>query len=899
MCQLVHFMLLGLSARGGRRLTLLMEKQISSWVAPDAFALCIPSIGPYVRENNVKSFLTEGGVKFCSVYKENMSAACFVSFVSKADLDAAMASIPSLKFKNKSLVVKPTTTASWQSLRDRRIKQDARRLNLQAAPAASVSSDDALKSVHEALTPWQDIPYADQLNRKDVELRRALRTISLRLRQHILGMKKLLTSGEIASREGARSGTAGHKRKGDSSAGAQGTSGDAAAAAALPIVAGTNTTAPAVTGDSAVTAAAAASSSTGDGTSEAVAAAAASGDDAAAAAAASKPQVDAAASSSSSCESPRAASPARPSLEPFAADAVVDLTAHLTPDIAERLPAWLRTQPPLHGGMACSFLGVVPSPRLYAYRNKGSYTIGLDTAGQPCAGQRISSYAEGCTVVVPEGSRSNPPEMLRVVHRVNEFLRSSPLPVYNMDVHSGVWRGLTVRWAETTGQCMVILLAKRPSVIAGGVAAAGPSAAAAASSSSARTDSLAAASGSPDLAALYDSELRRFMELMMCPSFIHGGVSRSGEEAQREGRASTSVESSSAAPAAAPASAPAAAASAAPSAAAGESPSSLMSLYVQDYQGLSVPLPNDPFVLLAGAPVIVEHMCGLQFEISPGAFFQVNTASAERLYAAARALAVSGEAGVDQLRTMLPATVVTGSSSSSSFSTSSVESAPAVSSSGSRSSTLPDLHSTGTATASTATTTTPATGGGGGITLLDVCCGTGTIGLVSARHVSRVIGLELSADAVADAVRNAARNGVENASFICGDMRVSMKQVVEAARAHQPVAAAAVAAAIDADSSVAPASEASNSVVAIVDPPRGGLHPDVIRALRTCRGLDRVVYVSCNPTGSLVEDAVKLCAPQDENNRALRGPAFQPLCALSVDMFPHTQHSEMVMLFER
>ena len=49
--------------------------------------------------------------------------------------------------------------------------------------------------------------------------------------------------------------------------------------------------------------------------------------------------------------------------------------------------------------------------------------------------------------------------------------------------------------------------------------------------------------------------------------------------------------------------------------------------------------------------------------------------------------------------------------------------------------------------------------------------------------------------------------------------------------------------------------------VAIVDPPRSGLHPKVIRALRECKAIDRLVYVSCNPTGSFVEDAIKLCLP--------------------------------------
>ncbi|RYY34579.1 hypothetical protein EON62_03165, partial [archaeon] len=88
-------------------------------------------------------------------------------------------------------------------------------------------------------------------------------------------------------------------------------------------------------------------------------------------------------------------------------------------------------------------------------------------------------------------------------------------------------------------------------------------------------------------------------------------------------------------------------------------------------------------------------------------------------------------------------------------------------------------------------------------------------------------------------------------------------------------------------------------VVAIVDPPRGGLHPSVIRALRTCKPLKRIVYVSCNPSGSFVEDAVKFCTPQDKRSAVAHGPAFRPVVSIPVDLFPHTPHTELVTLFER
>ncbi|XP_077226575.1 zinc finger (CCCH-type) family protein [Tasmannia lanceolata] len=110
-------------------------------------------------------------------------------------------------------------------------------------------------------------------------------------------------------------------------------------------------------------------------------------------------------------------------------------------------------------------------------------------------------------------------------------------------------------------------------------------------------------------------------------------------------------------------------------------------------------------------------------------------------------------------------------------------------------------------------------------------------------------------------------------------------------------------------------------VVAIVDPPRVGLHPIVLKALRTHPRLRRLVYISCNPE-SLVANAIELCTPSTDkpekgkNNKGWRNMSsaglarhraksmpssehFQPVRAKAVDLFPHTPHCEMVMLLER
>eukprot|EP00884_Botryococcus_braunii_P022238 jgi/Botrbrau1/8699/Bobra.0311s0014.1 len=83
-------------------------------------------------------------------------------------------------------------------------------------------------------------------------------------------------------------------------------------------------------------------------------------------------------------------------------------------------------------------------------------------------------------------------------------------------------------------------------------------------------------------------------------------------------------------------------------------------------------------------------------------------------------------------------------------------------------------------------------------------------------------------------------------------------------------------------------------LVAIVDPPRAGLHPKVLMALLQCSALKRVVYVSCNPD-TLLSNVVTLCTPCP--NKAHE--AFVPVRAMAVDLFPHTNHCEAVLLLER
>lgn len=154
-------------------------------------------------------------------------------------------------------------------------------------------------------------------------------------------------------------------------------------------------------------------------------------------------------------------------------------------------------------------------------------------------------------------------------------------------------------------------------------------------------------------------------------------------------------------------------------------------------------------------------------------------------------------------------------------------------------------------------------------TVLDVCCGTGTIGISLAKRVKKVIGIELCQEAVEDAKVNAKLNGLSNIEFHCGKAEDVFPTILSGL--------------------------VSSSLTAIVDPPRAGLHTKVILAIRRAEHLKRLVYVACNAKAAM-NNFIDLCrAP---SNR-VHGAPFRPVRALAVDLFPQTIHVELVLLLER
>ena len=144
-------------------------------------------------------------------------------------------------------------------------------------------------------------------------------------------------------------------------------------------------------------------------------------------------------------------------------------------------------------------------------------------------------------------------------------------------------------------------------------------------------------------------------------------------------------------------------------------------------------------------------------------------------------------------------------------------------------------------------------------TVLDAYCGVGTIGLVAAKNAKKVIGVEINPDAVNDAKINAKLNNIENAEFFCADAGEFM---LELANKHTHID------------------------TVFMDPPRAGSDVKFLSCV-TKLSPNKIVYISCNPE-TQARDLLYL------TKHDFKVKAIQP-----VDMFPHTNHVECVVLMSR
>ncbi len=139
-------------------------------------------------------------------------------------------------------------------------------------------------------------------------------------------------------------------------------------------------------------------------------------------------------------------------------------------------------------------------------------------------------------------------------------------------------------------------------------------------------------------------------------------------------------------------------------------------------------------------------------------------------------------------------------------------------------------------------------------TVVDLYSGTGAIAIYLSGSAKKVIGMEIAESAVNDARNNCRLNGVSNCSFILGDIKEGLKKIT------------------------------SCPDVMIIDPPRAGMHKDVVRRIIDMAP-GRIVYVSCNPS-TMARDL-------DLLKESYAVQEVQP-----VDMFPHTYHIESVARLE-
>lgn len=159
--------------------------------------------------------------------------------------------------------------------------------------------------------------------------------------------------------------------------------------------------------------------------------------------------------------------------------------------------------------------------------------------------------------------------------------------------------------------------------------------------------------------------------------------------------------------------------------------------------------------------------------------------------------------------------------------------------------------------------------------VLDVGCGTGTIGISLAQQVSYVIGIEIVAQAVEDAKMNAKENNITNITFLNGKAEDLIQESIKILNAKLTE------------------HDGQGEIVAIVDPPRQGFNNSFIKTIRASN-IKKIIYIACDPKSNT--NLVTLCRPP---SKAYQGKPFVPVRAKGFDLFPHTKFCELLMVYER
>lgn len=148
-----------------------------------------------------------------------------------------------------------------------------------------------------------------------------------------------------------------------------------------------------------------------------------------------------------------------------------------------------------------------------------------------------------------------------------------------------------------------------------------------------------------------------------------------------------------------------------------------------------------------------------------------------------------------------------------------------------------------------------------GKVLYDLFSGTGTIGQIAAARARQVIGIEIVAEAVEAANLNASFNGLDNCTFLAGDVFAILDQMATMPEAEKPD-------------------------VIVVDPPRAGMMPKTVDKIAAF-GVSEILYISCNPK-TMVDNLLQF----EEKGYQIKEGSL-------VDLYPHTDHVETVVLLSR
>uniref|UniRef100_A0ACD5YCX4 Uncharacterized protein n=1 Tax=Avena sativa TaxID=4498 RepID=A0ACD5YCX4_AVESA len=571
------------------------------------------------------------------------------------------------------------------------------------------------------------------------------------------------------------------------------------------------------------------------------------------------------------------------------------------------LPEWISASKQI-GGLSCKLEGILESPVVDGYRNKCEFSVGHSLEGKKTVGFMLGNFREGVTAVEEPVDCPNVSGIsYKYAFMFQEFLQLSTLPVWNRVDNSGFWRQFTVREGRSPAQTVVA----------------------------------------------QDAETQ-ISEVMIIVQVCSTGVDEVLMKDEFTKLSTTLVQGATTC----------------------SPPLPLTTIVVQDHTGISnVAAADCPLIPLLVPKVhqsedgavdqtrIHDHISNLRFSLSPTAFFQVNTLAAERLYTLAGdwanlnsdtllfdvccgtgtigltlahrvgmvvGIEMNESAVLDAQRNALingikncrfvcgKAEDVMGSllteylgSPQQDIAVS--ESNSEVCATGKNEDIVDGTENSGEAMDSSSEKKDNGESQQlGGKSSDPPTCSSHEINRDLGDRVSKE--LEGGHDQCNVAVGN---QNSEEAPSLINEESIAAKSADSLEHTKTSEDGSSIS---NKDTLAATACQFKN-FVAIVDPPRAGLHPTVIKVLRTHPRIRRLVYISCNPD-TLMANAIELCTPTSENrekNRGHRGwrnmssaglarqrtksmpnsEPFVPKRAMAVDLFPHTSHCEMVMLFER